>query len=143
MAKLYESRYLTYQFFELTVDKNHKKTSLVFYDILYLKTRILIYFITKINKDGKKFFMGKKNQNNWLIYILECVDGSLYCGITNNLERRLKQHKGEIKGGAKYTRSHWPCRLVYKEKSASRSEASQREAIIKKMSKDEKQALIN
>jgi putative endonuclease len=87
--------------------------------------------------------MSKKNQNNWLIYILECEDGSLYCGITNNLEKRLKQHKGEIKGGARYTRSHWPCKLVYKEKSASRSEASQREAIIKKMSKDKKQALIN
>ena len=41
--------------------------------------------------------MGKKNQSNWLIYILECVDGSLYCGITNNLEKRLKQHKGEIR----------------------------------------------
>jgi len=82
-------------------------------------------------------------QKNWLIYILKCGDNSLYCGITNNLEKRLKQHKGEIKGGAKYTRSHWPCKLVYKEKSASRSEALQREVIIKKMSKDEKQALIN
>ena len=91
----------------------------------------------------KSFFMGTTPQNNWLIYILVCRDGSLYCGITNNLEKRLKQHNGEIKGGAKYTRSHWPCKLVYKEKSASRSEASQREAIIKKMSKDEKQALIN
>jgi len=82
-------------------------------------------------------------KKKWLIYILECRDGSLYCGITNNIEKRLKQHKGEIIGGAKYTRSHWPCKLVYKEKSASRSQASQREAIIKKMSKDEKQALIN
>ena len=82
-------------------------------------------------------------KKKWLIYILECRDGSLYCGITNNIEKRLKQHKGEIKGGAKYTRSHWPCKLVYKEKSASRSQASQRETIIKKMSKDEKQALIN
>ena len=45
-------------------------------------------------------------QKKWLIYILECRDGSLYCGITNNIEKRLKQHKGEIKGGAKYTRSH-------------------------------------
>lgn len=87
--------------------------------------------------------MGKKNQSNWLIYILECVDGSLYCGITNNLEKRLKQHKGEIKGGAKYTRSHWPCKLVYKEKSASRSKASQSEVIIKKMSKVEKRTLIS
>ena len=87
--------------------------------------------------------MSTTPQKKWLIYILECGDGSLYCGITNNLEKRLKQHKGEIIGGAKYTRSHWPCKLVYKEKSASRSQASQREAIIKKMSKDEKQALIN
>ena len=82
-------------------------------------------------------------QKKWLIYILECRDGSLYCGITNNLEKRLKQHKGEIKGGSKYTRSHWPCKLVYEEKSASRSEALQREVIIKKMSRDERQALIN
>ena len=104
---------------------------------------ILIYFITKINKHGKKFFMSTILQNNWLIYILECRDDSLYCGITNNLEKRLKHHKGEIIGGAKYTRSHWPCKLVYEEKSVSRSDASKREAIIKKMSKDEKQALIN
>lgn len=87
--------------------------------------------------------MSTTPQNNWLIYILKCVDDSLYCGITNNIEKRLKQHKGEIIGGAKYTRSHWPCKLVYKEKSASRSEALKREAIIKKMSKVEKQTLIN
>ena len=87
--------------------------------------------------------MDIKPQKNWLIYILECRDGSFYCGITNNIERRLKQHKGEIKGGAKYTRSHWPCKFVYEEKSASRSEALQREVIIKKMSKVEKQTLIN
>ena len=83
------------------------------------------------------------SKNNWLIYILECSDGSLYCGITNNLEKRIKQHNGELKGGAKYTRSHRPCRLVYKEESGSRSAAAQREAIIKNMSKDEKQDLID
>ena len=82
-------------------------------------------------------------QKKWLIYILKCRDGSLYCGITNNIEKRLKQHSGEIKGGAKYTRSHWPCKLVYKEKSTSRSEALQREVIIKKMSKVEKRTLIS
>ena len=87
--------------------------------------------------------MGTTTQNNWLIYILKGGDGSLYCGITNNLEKRLKQHKGEIKGGAKYTRSHWPCKLVYKERSRSRSDALQREVIIKIMSKVEKQTLIN
>ena len=82
-------------------------------------------------------------QKNWLIYILKCRDNSLYCGITNNIEKRLKQHDGEIKGGAKYTRSHWPCKLVYKEKSESRSEALQREMVIKIMSKVEKQTLIS
>ena len=82
-------------------------------------------------------------QNNWLIYILECRDGSFYCGITNNIEKRLKQHIGEIIGGAIYSRSHWPCKLVYEEKSASRSKALQREVIIKNMSKVEKQSLIN
>ena len=86
--------------------------------------------------------MGTTTQNNWLIYILKCRDGSLYCGITNNLEKRLKQHKGVIKGGAKYTSSHWPCKLVYKEKSASRSDALLREIVIKKMSRVEKQTLI-
>ena len=87
--------------------------------------------------------MDIKPQKNWLIYILQCKDGILYCGITNNIEKRLKQHKGEIMGGAKYTRSHWPCKLVYEEKSLGRSDASKREAIIKKMSKAEKQTLIN
>ena len=91
----------------------------------------------------KSFFMDTTAQKNWLIYKLECGDGSLYCGITNNIEKRLKQHSGEIKGGAKYTRSHWPCKLVYKEKSTSRSEALQREVIIKKMSKVEKRTLIS
>ena len=91
----------------------------------------------------KSFLCIYISKKKWLIYILECRDGSLYCGITNNIEKRLKQHKGEIIGGAKYTRSHWPCKLVYKEKSASRSQALKREAIIKKMSKVEKQTLVN
>jgi Predicted endonuclease containing a URI domain len=91
----------------------------------------------------KRFFMVINSENNWIIYLLECGDKSLYCGITNNLERRLKQHRGESKGGAKYTRSHQPCRLVYKEESLSRSKALQREAVIKKMTKEAKLALIN
>ena len=91
----------------------------------------------------KRFFMVVISENNWIIYLLECGDKSLYCGITNDLERRLKQHRGETKGGAKYTRSHQPCRLVYQEDSLSRGKALQREAIIKKMTKEAKLALIN
>ncbi len=91
----------------------------------------------------KRFFMATISENNWIIYLLECGDKSLYCGITNDLERRLKQHRGESKGGAKYTRSHQPCRLVYQEESLSRSKALKREAVIKKMTKEAKLALIN
>jgi putative endonuclease len=86
--------------------------------------------------------MPLNDQNSWIIYILECCDKSLYCGITNNIERRLKQHSGELKGGAKYTISRRPCYLVYQEQSASRKEALIREFEIKKMSKAQKIELI-
>ncbi len=86
--------------------------------------------------------MTLNDQNNWMVYILECCDKSLYCGITNNIERRLKQHSGELKGGAKYTLSRRPCHLVYLEKSASRKEALIREFEIKKMPKSQKIELI-
>ncbi len=86
--------------------------------------------------------MTLNDQNSWVIYILECCDKTLYCGITNNIERRLKQHSGELKGGAKYTLSRRPCHLVYLEKSASRKEALIREFEIKKMPKSQKIELI-
>ncbi len=86
--------------------------------------------------------MTSNDQNSWIIYILECCDESLYCGITNDIERRLKQHSGELKGGAKYTLSRRPCNLVYLEKSANRKEALIREFEIKKMSKSQKIELI-
>ncbi|MDC1536412.1 GIY-YIG nuclease family protein [Candidatus Thioglobus sp.] len=79
----------------------------------------------------------------WTIYILECSDKTLYCGITNNIENRLKQHNGEIKGGAKYTRSRQPLELVYQESALSRSEALKREIVIKKMTRKTKTALIS
>ena len=79
----------------------------------------------------------------WTIYILECGDKTLYCGITNNIENRLKQHNGEIKGGAKYTRSRQPLELVYQESAISRSEALKREIVIKKRTRKTKTTLIH
>jgi putative endonuclease len=79
----------------------------------------------------------------WTVYLLKCTRGDLYCGITNNLEKRLKQHAGILQGGAKYTRANNPCVLVYQEKSLDRSRASKREYEIKKLTKIEKLALIN
>ena len=75
----------------------------------------------------------------WQIYIIECRDGSLYTGITIDLEKRLAAHNAGK--GAKYTTSRRPVRLVYREGAANRSEASKRENAIKKLSRDDKLAL--
>ena len=78
---------------------------------------------------------------NWLVYMLECSDNSIYTGITNNLEERLKRHQSG--NGAKYLRGRLPIKLVYKENYINRSEATKREIYIKKMSKKEKKHLID
>ncbi|MDR2850515.1 MAG: GIY-YIG nuclease family protein [Desulfovibrio sp.] len=48
----------------------------------------------------------------WHVYLLECADGTLYCGITRNVQRRLAQHNGDIPGGARYTAGRRPSRLL-------------------------------
>ena len=74
-------------------------------------------------------------------YILECADGSLYTGYTDDLEKRLAAHNAG--GGAKYTRGRRPCRLVYSEIFEEKGEAMCREWHIKhKMSREEKLVLI-
>ncbi|MDD6207187.1 MAG: GIY-YIG nuclease family protein [Clostridiales bacterium] len=74
-------------------------------------------------------------------YILRCSDGTLYTGWTNNLEKRLKAHNAGK--GAKYTKSRRPVTLEYYEAFATKSEAMKREAQIKKLSRRQKEALIN
>ncbi len=74
--------------------------------------------------------------------MLRCSDGSLYTGVTTDIERRFLEHK-EGKTGAKYTRSRFPISVVYRETCASRSEAQVREAVLKKFSKKEKEALVS
>lgn len=76
------------------------------------------------------------------VYILKCGDGSFYTGYTDNLELRLREHRGEIIGGAKYTRSHLPVELVYSEPIQTLSGALKREAEIKRMSHKEKEIVI-
>ncbi len=73
-------------------------------------------------------------------YILRCGDGTLYCGWTNCLEKRLRAHNSGH--GAKYTKSRRPVALVYWEEFETKSEAMRREAAIKKMKKDQKEKLI-
>lgn len=78
----------------------------------------------------------------WHVYILQCADGSLYTGVARDLERRLLQHNGDCTGGAKYTRTRRPVRLAWSDTVPDRSAALQREAAIKRLSRDEKLRLI-
>lgn len=78
---------------------------------------------------------------SWHVYILECGDGTLYTGITNDLERRVDEHNAGT--GAKCTRARLPVKLVYSERKRNRSYASKRETAIKNLSRDEKISLMN
>jgi len=80
-------------------------------------------------------------KQNWFIYLLRCADNTLYCGITTNINRRLRQHNGEIKGGAKYTQTRQPCHLVYIENAKDKSQALKREYQIKSYSKLQKEQM--
>jgi|AntRauTorcE11897_2_1112592.scaffolds.fasta_scaffold118013_1 putative endonuclease len=79
----------------------------------------------------------------WWVYLLRCADGTFYTGITTDPERRVRQHNGELVGGARYTRPRRPVLLVYKEPCSDRSEAGKREASIRKLSRSRKHALIS
>lgn len=76
----------------------------------------------------------------YYVYLLECSDKTLYCGYTDNLEKRLKTHN--LGKGAKYTKSRLPVLLVYNEKFESKSEALKREIEIKKLTRAEKMKLV-
>ncbi len=78
----------------------------------------------------------------YFVYLLKCRDNSYYCGIARDLERRLKEHNGIEKGGAKYTTGRRPVELVYKEEAENLSKALKREIAIKKLPKKEKEKLI-
>ena len=77
---------------------------------------------------------------SWQVYIILCTDGSLYTGITTDVERRLRQH-AEGKG-AKYFRGHQPFKVVYLEGGHNRSSAGRREVQIKLISRTEKLLLL-
>ena len=74
-------------------------------------------------------------------YLLRCVDGSYYCGISNDVEARILVHNSGR--GSKYVRSRLPAVLVYVEHCGSKSEAMKRERQIKSMSRQQKIQLID
>jgi putative endonuclease len=83
-------------------------------------------------------YLNKKQR--WFVYILECGDGTLYTGITNNVAARIEAHR--LGRGAKYTRGRQPLKLVCSIASRNKSAALKKEYAIKKLSRDEKLALI-
>jgi putative endonuclease len=76
----------------------------------------------------------------WYVYILECSDGSLYTGISSDVDGRLKRHNAGK--GARYTRMHRPVKLLYSEQFDTKSEALIREIEIKNFSIENKKRLI-
>lgn len=75
------------------------------------------------------------------VYIVECSDGTLYCGYTTDIKRRVNEHNSA--NGAKYTKGRRPVNLKYSEKLDSRSSALKREIEIKKLKRENKLKLIN
>lgn len=77
---------------------------------------------------------------NYHVYLVECADGTYYCGYAKDLEARIKEHNTS-RLGAKYTKSRRPVKLVYSEEFLTKPEALKREFAIKKLSKREKRRL--
>jgi len=75
----------------------------------------------------------------WYVYLVRCSDGTLYTGITNDVERRVAQHNAGR--GARYTRSRRPVVVVHVEPHPSRGDALRREAALRRLPTDEKRRL--
>jgi putative endonuclease len=76
----------------------------------------------------------------WYAYLVRCKDNSLYCGTTNNIERRVHVHN--TRTAAKYTAGRTPVVLVYTEKCGTQSAACAREYVIKHLTKKRKEKLV-
>ena len=81
-----------------------------------------------------------KDEKENYTYLLRCADGSLYCGWTNDPKKRLAAHNAGI--ASKYTRARLPVKMVYAERHDTKQEAMRREYRIKRLSREEKEALI-
>lgn len=74
----------------------------------------------------------------WVVYLLTCHDGTLYCGVTTDLARRIAEHNGELPGGARYTAARRPVRLAACAPLADRATACRAEARIKRLPRKRK-----
>jgi putative endonuclease len=81
-----------------------------------------------------------KQKETWFVYIVECRDRTLYIGMTNDVEKRIKAHN--TTNASRYTRARRPVRLKYFEQCKTRSAAAKRESALKKITRAEKLGLI-
>ena len=79
--------------------------------------------------------------DNWEVYIIRTKSGTLYTGITTDMERRFQEHAGK-RQGARFFNLSAPGKIVFREKHQNRSTATRRETEIKKMTRHEKLKLI-
>jgi len=79
-----------------------------------------------------------KSSKSYWVYVLKGIEGTFYTGIAQDIVTRIKQHNGILVGGAKYTKTRRPWKLVYSEKYKTRGEALKREYEIKQMAKEKK-----
>jgi len=78
----------------------------------------------------------------WYVYIVRCVDGSFYTGITTDLQRREREHNEGGRSGARYTRARRPVQMVWAEAHSDRSAALKREYAIKQLTRMAKRKLV-
>ena len=103
---------------------------------MHPKYKRMLEGLAKKEKKARK----KKADEPWSLYILKCSNGTLYTGITNDLERRFKMHQGGK--ASRYTRTRRPVELLYQEECGNRSQALIRECEVKEWPRAKKEALI-
>ena len=82
-----------------------------------------------------------EHDTRWTVYIIRCDDGSLYTGVSTDVDRRFREHLGRS-GGAKYFNGRRPVEVVFRESGHTRSSAARREAAIKRLGRNKKLLLI-
>jgi putative endonuclease len=78
----------------------------------------------------------------WHVYLLECADGTYYCGVTIDVERRVNQHNGQLPGGANYTHTRQPVKLLASCRCESKSAAYSLEHMVKSKVRSKKLAIL-
>ena len=94
------------------------------------------------DKPAAKAQSKSKPKSQWFVYLARCADNSLYAGVTTDCQRREREHNGQGKAGARYTKTRRPVTIVWFEPHPDRSSACKREAEIKKSPRKHKLGLI-